>query len=85
MNISYAFFFRKFEIYSMEKEWVDHSNLQELRVAVASCGGPIAVVRDDRKFTAVPTSGKPIIFIFSPSGELISSFKVDTLNKMSFQ
>lgn len=67
-------FFRKFEIYSME--WADQINLQELKVAVAPSGGPIAVVRDDTKLTAVQTSGKPIIFIFSPSGELKSSIKV---------
>lgn len=56
--------------------WVDQVNLEELKVAVAPAGGPIAVVRDDTKFTAVQTSGKPIIFIFSPSGELKSSIKV---------
>lgn len=57
-------------------EWVDKINLQELKVAVAPSGGPIAVVRDETKFTPVQTSGKPIIFIFSPSGELKSTIKV---------
>lgn len=57
-------------------EWADQINLPELKVAVAPFGGPIAVVRDDSKFTPVQTSGKPIIFIFSPSGELRSSIKV---------
>jgi hypothetical protein len=57
-------------------EWVDQINLQELKVSVAPSGGPIAVVRDETKFTPVQTSGKPIIFIFSPSGELKSTIKV---------
>jgi len=57
-------------------EWVDQINLQDLKVSVAPSGGPIAVVRDETKFTAVQTSGKPIIFIFSPSGELKSTIKV---------
>ncbi len=73
-------------------EWADQINLQELKVAVAPSGGPIAVVRDDTKLTAVQTSGKPIIFIFSPSGELKSSIKVGriisnesySINNMAF-
>ena len=56
--------------------WVDQINLQELRVAVAQFSGLIAVVRDDRKFTPVHSSGKPNIFIFTPSGDLKSSIKV---------
>nr|CAG4641471.1 EOG090X01BU [Eurycercus lamellatus] len=56
-------------------DWADQINLQELKVAIAPSGGLIAVVRDDKKFTPVQTSGKPIIFIFSPSGELKSSIK----------
>lgn len=66
--------------------WVDKINLDELKVTVAPSGGPIAVVRDDTKFTAVQTSGKPIIFIFSPSGELRTSIKVSHIffSQMTF-
>lgn len=60
-------------------EWADQINLQELRVAVAPLGGLVAVVRDDRRSTPVQTSGKPTIFIFSPSGQLRSSIKVRVL------
>lgn len=56
--------------------WIDQVNLQDLKVTVAPSGGLIAVVRDDTKLTPVQTSGKPIIFIFSPSGELKSTIKV---------
>nr|CAG4649104.1 EOG090X01BU [Scapholeberis mucronata]SVE93461.1 EOG090X01BU [Scapholeberis mucronata] len=66
-------YYRKFEIYSME--WIDQINLEEMKVTVAPFGGPIAVVRSDSKFTTVQTSGKPIIFIFSPSGHLKTSIK----------
>lgn len=56
--------------------WSDQINLDELKVAVAPFGGPIAVVRDEKKFIPVQTSGKPFILIFSAAGELKSSFKV---------
>lgn len=57
-------------------DWADHINLQEMKFAVAPSGGPIAVMRDDKKLTAVQASGKPSIFIFSPSGELKATIKV---------
>jgi len=66
-------YYRKFEIYSMH--WANQINLQELKVAVAPLGGLIAVVRDDKKFTQVHTSGKPIIFLFTAAGDLKSSIK----------
>ena len=56
--------------------WANQINLQELKVAVAPLGGLIAVVRDDKKFTQVHTSGKPIIFLFTAAGDLKSSIKV---------
>ena len=56
--------------------WADQINLSELKVAVAPAGGPIAVMRDDKKFTPVQSSGKPNIFLFSSSGELKNSIKV---------
>ena len=56
--------------------WADQINISELKVAVAPSGGPIAVMRDEKKFTPVQTSGKPIILLFSPSGELKSTIKV---------
>ena len=67
---------RKYDIYSMN--WINQINLQELKVAVAQFGGLIAVVRDEKKFTPVQTSGKPNIFIFNSSGDLKSSIKVCT-------
>ena len=65
-------------------EWSDHINLQGLKVAVAPYGGQIAVIRDDRKFTPVQTSGKPIILIFSASGELKSSIKVCAISQLLY-
>nr|CAG4635949.1 EOG090X01BU [Eubosmina coregoni]SVE69644.1 EOG090X01BU [Eubosmina coregoni] len=55
--------------------WADQINISELKVAVAPSGGPIAVMRDEKKFTPVQTSGKPIILLFSPSGEQKSTIK----------
>jgi len=57
-------------------EWVDQINLQELKVAVGPSGGIIAVARDEKKFTPVQTSGKPLISLFTPSGQPKSSIKV---------
>lgn len=57
-------------------EWGGGINLGDFMVAAASYGGPIALTRDETKFTKTQQSGKPIIFVFSSSGRKISSFKV---------
>ncbi|XP_047477267.1 vacuolar protein sorting-associated protein 16 homolog [Penaeus chinensis] len=66
-------FYRKHELYTME--WGGGINLGDFMVAAASYGGPIALTRDETKFTKTQQSGKPIIFVFSSSGRKISSFK----------
>ena len=59
--------------------WSEQINVQDLKVAVAPFGGMIAVIRDERRFTPVQTSGKPAILIFSAAGELRSSIKVGAM------
>ena len=68
---AFNYFSRKFEIYSMN--WQNEINMENLNVAVGSYGGPIAVIRDRKKFVKVQGIGKPIISIYSASGNNISS------------
>ncbi|KAJ9598585.1 hypothetical protein L9F63_010714 [Diploptera punctata] len=64
-------YFRKFEIYSMA--WQNEINMENLSVAVGAYGGPVALIRDRKKFVKVQGIGKPIISIYSASGNNISS------------
>ncbi|XP_069702504.1 vacuolar protein sorting-associated protein 16 homolog [Periplaneta americana] len=64
-------YFRKFEIYSMG--WQNEINIENVSVAVAPYGGPIALIRDRKKFVKVQGIGKPIVSIYSASGKNISS------------
>nr|CAD7406570.1 unnamed protein product [Timema poppensis] len=62
---------QKFEIYSMA--WQNEINLDNVVLAAASYGGPIAVVRDRKRFIKVQTTGKPVISIYTASGRQMSS------------
>lgn len=67
-------YYRKFEIYSMK--WQNEVNMDNVVAIGAQFGGPIAVIRDKKKFVKVATSGKPVIAIYSGSGKQISSLIV---------
>ncbi|KAK3890447.1 hypothetical protein Pcinc_005604 [Petrolisthes cinctipes] len=75
-------FYRKYELYTME--WGGGINLSDFMVAAAPYGGPLALTRDETKFTKTQHTGKPIIFVFSSSGRKISSFKWTSGFLMSF-
>jgi hypothetical protein len=51
-------------------------NFDNICCAAAQYGGPIAVIRDKKKFVRVQGAGKPTILIYSSSGHLISSVLV---------
>lgn len=68
---AFLYIFRKFEIYSMA--WQNEINMENVSVAVGQYGGPIAIIRDRKKFVKVQGIGKPIISIYSASGKNISS------------
>ena len=72
--LMFALLCRKYEVYSMD--WGGGINLGDFMVASAPYGGPLALTRDETKFTKTQQTGKPLIFIFSSSGKKISSFKV---------
>lgn len=56
--------------------WRDEINLENLIVAMAQYGGPIAVRRDEKKIVKVQGSGQPVISLFSSAGKQLSSVKV---------
>jgi hypothetical protein len=57
---------------------VDQVDLAGFMVAAAPYGGPIALVRDEKKIVRVKGAAtKPIIYIYSASGNLIANFKWD--------
>lgn len=58
-------------------EWSPENDLEQMCLVAAPYGGPVAVVRDVKQYVKVagPTS-KPVIRIFTASGQLISSINV---------
>lgn len=51
-------------------------NFENICVAAAQYGGPIAVIRDRKKFVRVQGASKPTILIYSAAGQIISSILV---------
>ena len=53
--------------------WADdpRADFSKSRVAIAPFGGCVALVRDDRKVLSV--RGKPVVYVYSSSGKLVSS------------
>nr|XP_015927027.1 vacuolar protein sorting-associated protein 16 homolog [Parasteatoda tepidariorum] len=66
-------YYRKVELYSMQ--WADQVNLSDFIVAAAPFGGPIALTQDRKKFQKVQTINKSYIYIYSASGQPISTIK----------
>ncbi|XP_064643681.1 vacuolar protein sorting-associated protein 16 homolog [Lineus longissimus] len=67
-------FFRRFELYSFfDTSWFSDVDLAKFNISAAPYGGPIALVRDDRR-TASATA-KPIIYIYSSAGRLLSQIR----------
>lgn len=60
-------------------EWPPETELEQMTVCAAPYGGPMAIVRDSQQFTKVTGSAKPIIRIFTASGNLISSITVSDI------
>jgi vacuolar protein sorting-associated protein 16 len=51
-------------------------NFENICCAAAQYGGPIAVIRDRKKFVRVQGASKPTILIYSAAGHIISSILV---------
>ncbi|XP_066993326.2 vacuolar protein sorting-associated protein 16 homolog isoform X1 [Anabrus simplex] len=64
-------YFRKFEIYNMA--WQNELNMDNVLLAAAPYGGPVAVIRDSKKFVKVQGVTKPVISIYTASGRHLSS------------
>lgn len=57
-------------------EWQNDVNMHNVIAVGAQFGGPIALIRDKKKFIKVQSSGKPVIAIYSGSGKQLSSLVV---------
>ncbi|KAJ8898107.1 hypothetical protein PR048_003467 [Dryococelus australis] len=53
--------------------WQNEINLDSVVVSAASYGGPVAVVRDRKKFVKIQGSSKPVISVYTSSGKQLSS------------
>eukprot|EP00057_Strongylocentrotus_purpuratus_P030253 XP_781126.3 PREDICTED: vacuolar protein sorting-associated protein 16 homolog [Strongylocentrotus purpuratus] len=73
-------FYRKVELYAMDRLWQEVADLRKFKVAVAPFGGPIALMRDSNKITQVRGSSHIVIFIFSAAGKEISRINWDSGN-----
>ncbi|CAG8500529.1 11622_t:CDS:10 [Diversispora eburnea] len=69
-------FYRKQEIYSMS--W-KHMDLSKYLIAGASYGGPIAMIRDDKKVLLLQKQQpvKPTIYLYTSAGKLIEQLQWD--------
>ncbi|KAI9340769.1 Vps16, N-terminal region-domain-containing protein [Zopfochytrium polystomum] len=65
-------FYRKLEVYSMQWRELD---LSKFTVAAAPFGGPIALVRNDRKLLKAKTFMSRSVQLFSSAGKLIHQFE----------
>jgi vacuolar protein sorting-associated protein 16 len=73
-------FFRQFEVYQMHWDL----NFENICCAAAQYGGPIAVIRDRKKFIRVQGASKPTILIYSAAGQIISSILVCSSTSHSY-
>ncbi|KAH8023314.1 hypothetical protein HPB51_011757 [Rhipicephalus microplus] len=66
----------KFELYSMDWQ-AQNFDLSDFIVASAPYGGPIALIRDDRKATRIKLGSGCLIHLFSASGKTLGNIKHD--------
>ncbi|KAI9491795.1 hypothetical protein BDB00DRAFT_472923 [Zychaea mexicana] len=68
-------FYRKQEVYSLS--W-DQTDLSKFMIAGAQYGGPIALIRDDKKVLLLQKQQpiKPTIYMYTAAGKLIEQIQV---------
>ncbi|XP_072019724.1 vacuolar protein sorting-associated protein 16 homolog [Amphiura filiformis] len=71
-------FYRKVELYAMDRSWHEIADLKKFKVYAAPYGGPLALIRDDSKLVQIRGSSRPIIYIYSSAGKAISQIKWDS-------
>ena len=64
--------YRKWHVYDMA--WLDQIQIEDYHMIGAPFGGPIALIRDDRKAPSHPqeNTDKPKLQIFTSAGHLIA-------------
>lgn len=75
-KITFIILFRKFQLY--ENIFPEEINLESMRVYAASYGGPIALTKDINFIKK--TTVKPLIYIFTSSGSLLSKINASFSN-----
>jgi len=68
---------RKIELYSMD--FPDDINLQQMKIYASSFGGAFALMKDPNLLRKTGSTVKPVIYIFSSSGNLITKINVCNL------
>lgn len=64
-------------------QWPVDTELQQMMVAAAPYGGPMAIVRDAKEFIKVGGSTlKPVIRIYTSSGVLLSTINVSIVKAL---
>ena len=62
-------------------EWPPNTELDNMLISAAYYGGPMAIVRNPNLIVKnISGTNKPVIKIFTASGNIISSFTVSVLN-----
>ena len=57
-------------------DFPDDVNLEQMKVYASSFGGPFAVMKDPNMLRKTGSTVKPVIYIFSSSGNLLSKINV---------
>lgn len=57
-------------------DFPDNVDLEHSKVYAAPFGGPIAITKDQKQMTKSGPSSKPVIYIFTSSGRLLSTINV---------
>lgn len=59
--------------------WLMDEGLENMIVSGAAYGGPIAVVRDRKKYVKISTTTKPVITVYNCAGNVVSKILVSRL------
>ncbi len=77
-NVLGEVFYRKWHVY--DTAWGPDINLDEYLICGAPFGGPIAMIRDDRKLVALSgDNAKPKLRIFTTAGQKIAEVIIFTI------
>lgn len=62
--------YRKWHVYDME--WGENMNIDEYMICGAPFGGPLAMIRDDKKLIPVGADMRAKLWIFTSAGQMLA-------------